>query len=203
MTPLDIKPGDAVRWWPDGHDDMGRAIVDRYIDGTVTALHPTWIKITGHHGFAERYRWPWLVPTLGHAVDTSISPGTIQGLNPAGYRPARIDWGKLQKQKSADPAVPWVTPVVYEDLPAPEFTPPQPVPASTYAAIEDLVRCTHEAMGMPADLFRGVDRAASPERLSGATLAGQRRADGFDQHQVDAAKAALLAPAPPRYPRAR
>lgn len=27
------------------------------------------------------------------------------------------------------------------------------------------------------------------------------RSDGFDQHQVDAAKAALLAPAPPRYPR--
>lgn len=64
-----------------------------------------------------------------------------------------------------------------------------------------LVRSTHEWMGMPADAFRGVDRSATPEKLSGAVLASQRRPDGFDQRQVDAAKAALLAPAPPRYPR--
>lgn len=35
----------------------------------------------------------------------------------------------------------------------------------------------------------------------GAVHAAATRPDGFDQHQVDAAKAALLASAPPRYPR--
>jgi len=109
------------------------------------------------------------------------------------------------------------------------FAQPAPIPESVIAARDELVRRTHEAMGIPADVFRGVDRSATPAKLSGATLqksapatpskqwvtplvyedrpelelAPLRRPDGFDQRQVDAARAALLAPAPPRYPRAR
>lgn len=84
-----------------------------------------------------------------------------------------------------------------------QFEQPAPISPELLAYQDRLVRATHEAMGVPADPFRGVDRSATPKRLSGAVLATPRRPDGFDQRQVDAARAALLASAPPRYPRTR
>lgn len=44
---------------------------------------------------------------------------------------------------------------------------------------------------------------AAPAALGRPIPGIDTRPDGFDQHQVDAARAAMLAPAPPRYPRSR
>lgn len=84
--------------------------------------------------------------------------------------------------------------------------PDPPDLAQLQAKLADKHREIETALQTAADtraMFRGVDRSATPEKLSGAVIASLRRPDGFDQHQVDAARAALLAPAPPRYPRPR
>lgn len=99
---------------------------------------------------------------------------------------------------------------------------PAPIAPELLAQRDQMVRESFENCGAPAlasdcghavrDLgcamcFHRAVYAAQELRILTANhhtiSAAPRRPDGFDQHQVDAAKAALLAPAPPRYPRAR
>lgn len=60
---------------------------------------------------------------------------------------------------------------------------PAPVAPELLAQRDRMMRESYERCGIP--------------------MAPAPRPDGFDQRQVDAARAALLAPAPPRYPRSR
>lgn len=251
-----LKPGDAVRWWPDGHDDDDRALVDRYIDGTVTALRPLCIRVTGSRGFTERIPDGFLVVTVGAVLDTSISPGTIQRLNPA---PRAYVPGEKMTDRHPDSVIAQVveetiakqvehlaTPIKVRSPGEPAFrlfeqdgalfVDTQAGPIKITA--DPTLRPNEIAFVQPVagEAFRGVDRSATPEKLSGAVLQksapaqpGKQwvapvicehpgynavfqidpdpppttRPDGFDQRQVDACKAALLAPAPPRYPRTR
>lgn len=98
--------GDSVRWWPDGNDDDGRALVDRWIDGEVTWLQPMCIKVIRHHGFTERVAGGWRMPGTGSVVDTSVSPGVIRQ-----WSRSAVAFAKLQKPKAASPNTRWVTPV--------------------------------------------------------------------------------------------
>lgn len=272
-TRADIKPGDAVRWWPDGHDGAGQAVSDRYIDGTVTAQSPLCIKVTGSHGFTERIPGGWRLPAVGGVVDTSVSPGTIQRLNQVERRPYAP--GEKMTDRHPDSVIAqvveetiekWIahlaTPIAvrgpYAPLPAPSepafrlFEQDGALYVDTKAGpvkitadptlrlnevrLDNGVGVFHIEPDPPDLAQRQAARVAERMAKEGALciepwmkpapvapeLLAQRdrmvtesyercglpavpagRPDGFDQHQVDAARAALLAPATPRYPRPR
>lgn len=119
------------------------------------------------------------------AAGWSLSPPT----QPAGYRPAKIDWEKLQNE----------TPRVVTTCPgynAVFHIEPDPPDLAERQATRVAEHQRREAERGPFDYdvpdYSGILKAPYEQPA---------RPDGFDQRAVDAARAALLAPAPPRYPR--
>lgn len=143
-----------------------------------------------------------------------------------------IDWAKLQKAP-AQPGRKWVEPVEYrigEDEMQTE-TPrvvttcpgyngvfhiePDPPDLAQRRAARVAEHQRHEMQEQPArcqcqmramhltKLVGGRYRCALCDLEIEEHCQPGWRPDGFDQRQLDAAKAALLAPAPPRYPRSR
>jgi hypothetical protein len=124
-----------------------------------------------------------------------------------GPRPP-IDFAKLQKAP-AQPGRQWVEPVVYEPGSKQRDAFTQAV--SRAVAVQDLAQQGHITLEEARSLMQAPQ---TPVRLDNEVMTATegdmscfdpppRRPDGFDQRQVDVARAALLAPAPPRYPRTR
>jgi hypothetical protein len=133
---------------------------------------------------------------------TSVSPGAIQQLNPV---PEEEAGRRLPGGGSSTFTTPWVKgpdlPCASHPRPVQDgvfHIEPDPPDIAQRQAARVLQRQQEERMRFLATGTPGKQWAVPSVYEERPT-----RADGFDQRQVDAARAALLAPASPRYPRSR
>lgn len=209
---VEIKIGDRVRWWPHV-TALGTPAVDaRYSDGVMVSEDALRIESHGPNGWSSKDGlvgdWRSCAGALVRRLpgDLPLRPRSPYAPLPATPEPAfRLfeQDGALFVDTPSGPVKITTDPTVRPG--EVRFVQPATVPPELLEQRDRQMRETYERCGVdPAKLQKSAPAQPGKQWVTPVVYEDRpARPDGFDQRAVDAAKAALLAPAPPRYPRAR